>query len=304
LCPKDRALISKDSGIKEGFMPRDTRWSSAKLRACFVCAAAALVLSGAAAPNEAVAPLSKLGFGWLEIGDDLLPPPSGPGPVMSDPAHPYHSNISGLHPTFRVADLTNPILQPWVVERLRQTNARVLSGKVPFQAHERCWPTGVPGFEVFSLIRPIYFLQSPKEVILINEGDFQVRHIYMNVPHSKNPKLSWYGESVGHYENGDTLVVDTIGMNDKSFVDNYLTPHTTQLHVVERFQVTEGGKTLRVSITVDDPGAFKMPWAAVQIYRWQQRGNGDWDEDICAENNDNYFGYDMAPMPVAITPDF
>ena len=93
-------------------------------------------------------------------------------------------------------------------------------------------------------------------------------------------------------------------MNDKSFVDNYLTPHTTQLHVVERFQVTDGGKTLRVSINVDDPGAFKMPWSAVQIYRWQQRGNGDWDEDICAENNDNYFGYDMAPMPVATRPDF
>jgi hypothetical protein len=261
----------------------------------------------AAAQNGGVPNLSPPGFGWLEIGDDLLPPPSGPGPVMSDPAHPYHSNISGLPPTFRVADLSNPILQPWVVERLQKTNALVLSGKVPFQAHERCWPTGVPGFEVFSLIRPIYFLQTPKEVVIINEGDFQVRHVYLNVPHSKNPKLSWYGESVGHYENGDTLVVDTIGMNDKSFVDNYLTPHTTQLHVVERFKVTEGGKTLQVGITVDDPGAFKMSWSAGQIYRLQKRGNGDWDEDICAENNDiygNYFNYQMAPMPQANPADF
>ena len=274
------------------------------LRAGVVCAAASSIVPSGAAENTAIPVLSALGYGWLEIGDDLLPPPSGPGPVMSDPAHPYHSNISGLQPTFRVADLSNPILQPWVVERLRKTNEIVLSGKVPFQAHERCWPTGVPGFEVFSLIRPIYFLQGPKEVVIINEGDFQVRHVYLNVPHSKNPKLSWYGESVGHYENGDTLVVDTIGMNDKSFVDNYLTPHTTQLHAVERFRVIDGGKTLQVSITVDDPGAFKMSWSAVQIYRWQHRGNGDWDEDICAENNGPYFNYEVAPMPQATPPDF
>ena len=275
--------------------------------ASLLCAGVAFVAPIAVAQNTAVPNLSLPGFGWLEIGDDLLPPPSGPGPVMSDPAHPYHSNISGLPPTFRVADLTNPILQPWVVERLRKTNELVLSGKVPFQAHERCWPTGVPGFEVFSLIRPIYFLQTPKEVLIINEGDFQVRHVYLNVPHSNNPKLSWYGESVGHYENGDTLVVDTIGMNDKSFVDNYLTPHTTQIHVVERFKLIDGGKTLQVSITVDDPGAFKTAWSAGQIYRLQKRGNGDWDEDICAENNDiygNYFGYQMAPMPQAVPPDF
>ena len=140
------------------------------------------------------------------------------------------------------------------------------------------------------------------EVLIINEGDDQVRHVYLNVPHSKNPKLSWYGESVGHYENGDTLVVDTIGMNDKSFVDNYLTPHTTQLHVVERFKRTEGGKALQVLITVDDPGAFNMAWSAVQLYRLRYRG--DWDDDICAENNQSYFTYDMAPMPQTNKPDF
>src|SRR4051794_13786850 len=211
--------------------------SSRGLRAWLVCAGAALFVTSTAAQNAAIPILSAPGAGWLEVGDDLLPPPSGPGPGMADPAHPYHSNLSGLQPTFRVAAVSHPILPPWLGDRLRKANERVLSGKVPFQAHERCWPTGVPGFEVFSLIRPIYFLQGPKEVMIINEGDFQVRHVYLNVPHSTNPKLSWYGESVGHYENGDTLVVDTIGMNDKSFVDNYLTPHTTQIHVVERFRI-------------------------------------------------------------------
>jgi len=276
--------------------------SSRRLRAWLACAGAAVFLSPAAAQNPAIPVLSGVGSGWLEIGDDFLPPPSGPGPVTADPAHPYHMNTSGLQPTFRVANLNNPVLKPWVVERLSENNARVLSGKIPFQAHERCWPTGVPGFEVFSLIRPIYFLQTPKEVLIINEGDFQVRHVYLNVPHSKHPKSSWYGESIGHYENGDTLVVDTIGMNDKSFVDNYLTPHTTQIHAVERFKLIEGGKALQVLVTVDDPGAFNTAWSGVQVYRLQHRG--DWDEDICAENNNSYFGYDLAPMPEANRADF
>src|SRR5882757_3073403 len=243
-------------------MSKFSHGSSRRLQACLVCAGAAFLVPSAAAQNAAIPVLSATGSGWLEVGDDLLAPPSGPGPVMADPTHPYHSNLSGLQPTYRVADLNNPILQPWVVERLRQTNERVLSGKVPFQAHERCWPTGVPGFEVFSLIRPIYFLQGPKEVMIINEGDFQVRHVYLNVPHSKNPKLSWYGESVGHYENGDTLVVDTIGMNAKSFVDNYRTPHTAALHVIERFKLIDGGKTIDVQVHVEDPGAFTTPWNA------------------------------------------
>src|SRR5690349_21562468 len=95
--------------------------SSLRLRACLVCAGAAFFVSSAAALNAAIPVLSPPGAGWLEVGDDFLPPPSGAGPVTADPAHPYHSNISGLQPTFRVADLSNPILQPWVVERLRKT---------------------------------------------------------------------------------------------------------------------------------------------------------------------------------------
>jgi hypothetical protein len=60
---------------------------------------------------------------------------------------------------------------------------------------------------------------------MIWQMDQQMRHVYLNVPHSANPKPSWYGESVGHYE-GDTLVVDTIGQNTRTFIDNFRTPHS------------------------------------------------------------------------------
>jgi hypothetical protein len=63
------------------------------------------------------------------------------------------------------------------------------------------------------------------------------------------------------------LVVDTIGLNTKTFVDSFRTPHTEQLHVVERFRIVEGGKALEVNVHVEDPGAFTTPWNAIQRYR-------------------------------------
>jgi hypothetical protein len=80
--------------------------------------------------------------------------------------------------------------------------------------------------------------------------------------HSTNPKPSWFGESIGHYENGDTLVVDTIGLTDRTFVDGYRTPHTKQLHVVEKFKISNEGKVLDVSFNAEDPGTFYSPWGA------------------------------------------
>ena len=89
--------------------------------------------------------------GWLAQDDEFIPPPSGPGPILSDPAHPYISFYkfpANKNPTFRVADLSNPILQPWTRERLKQANDKSLSGAVIAIPKERCWPVGVPAFLV------------------------------------------------------------------------------------------------------------------------------------------------------------
>jgi hypothetical protein len=233
-------------------------------------------------------------------GDDFLPPASGPGPVMSEKDHPYVPNGRGNQPTYRIADVSNPILKPWVVDQMKKANDEVRAGKVPFITRERCWPAGVPGFTVYTRVQAIHFLQTPKKVTIINELNAQVRQIHLDVPHTAKPKLSWYGESVGHYEE-DELVVDTIGLNDKSFVDNYRTPHTDQIHVVERFKMIEDGKTLLGTVTVDDPGAFNMPWSATQ--RWR-RVDRELTEQICAENNFNFFNYHVAPIPQAEKADF
>ena len=128
-------------------------------------------------------------------------------------------------------------------------------------------------------------------------ADSQVRHVYLDVPHSPNPKPSWYGESVGHYE-GDTLVIDTIGLNSKTFVDYYRTPHTEKLHVVERWRMANDRQAMEVTFTVDDPDTFNEPWSATRRYRRVERR---FIEDICAENNQHLFDYNI---PIASKLDF
>ncbi len=235
--------------------------------------------------------------------DDLPPPPAGgPGPVTFDKAHPYVPNGSGRQSTYRVADLSNPILQPWTIPSMQKANDEVLAGRVPFRARERCWPVGVPGFVAYSLVEPFFFYQTPTKVVVINQGGPEIRRIYLNVTHSKNVKPSWYGESVGHYENGDTLVIDTIGISPKSFIDNYRTPHTDQLHVVERWKLAANGMTVDVSVFVEDPGAFTMPWSAVQ--RWRRVENAPISTATCNENNGDFFNHGLVPLPEATKADF
>src|ERR1700730_6377386 len=282
------------------------------LAALFCTVGAFRPAQGQGASNQAASipnfsPSSMVGWLKAGIGDEFLPPDTGPGPVVSDPAHGYTGNFlltTGNAKPFKIADLTNPILQPWVVEEMRKANDEVLAGKVGFTARSRCWPHGVPGFLLYP-VHPIFFIQTPREVLMTWGQDFQLRRVCLNVPHSANPKPSWYGESVGHYENGDTLVVDTIGFNDKTYVDNFRTPHTTQLHVVERFKIVNGGEGLEVKVHVEDPGAFTRSWNAVQRYRRDQRKEEvPLHEMVCAENNEDHFHQGLVPIPQADKAEF
>ena len=239
--------------------------------------------------------------------NDLLLPLSGLGPMTADPAHPYYNNAvaNDLHvaPTYRIADLNGPAAKntmPWALEALQKQNALVLANRNGETRQARCWETGVP--DIHEAPWEMYFIQTPKEVVMLLSGAGpMVRRVYLNVPHSKNPKPSWFGESVGHYEGGDTLVVDTIGLSDRTFVDGYRTPHTNQLHVVERFKITDGGKLLDVSFTADDPGTFYKPWGARKP---RYRVDYPYDERVCASHNDDVLHQGFDPVPTATALDF
>jgi len=240
--------------------------------------------------------------GWLAAGTEFIAlPGNGPKPVTFDKSYPYVPNGTGEQPTFRVADVDNPILRPWVRDALKRINDRAISGKDAFPPQVRCWPLGVPGFVLYPA-QPVYIVQTPKEVLMTWQADHMVRRIFLTDKHSETVKPSWFGESIGRYENGDTLVVDTIGITTKTFVDNYRTPHTDQLHVVERFKLAPDGQSIEVTVTVDDPGAFTTPWSAMQRYR--RMNQGPMIEATCVEGNFNYYNFDLEPLPEETKPGF
>jgi hypothetical protein len=236
-------------------------------------------------------------IGWIGMGE-FRPVAGKVPPVTNDPKYPYVPNGRGRQPTYRIADLSNPNLKPWVKEVMKKDNDEVIAGKIAFTPSQSCMPSGVPGFMALGgNNNPTYFVQTPKEVRIMRDADAQVRRVHLDVPHSANPKPSWYGESVGHYE-GDTLVIDTIGLSTKTFVDAYRTPHTEKLHVVERWRMVDDRKFMEAVFTVEDPDTYYEPWTGMKRYR---RVAQQFREEICAENNQQLFDYSI---PVASTPDF
>jgi hypothetical protein len=271
-------------------------------RGCALAGSIAIVLAGAwaasalaqqSAPNFSPNPL----VGWIGDGG-IRPVPGSVAPLAQDPRYPYVPNNTRQQPTYRIADLSHPNLKPWVKEVMKKDNDEVLAGKIAFTPQSSCTLAGVPGFLFLGgANNPYRFIQTPKQVRIIRDYDSQVRRVALNVPHSANPKPSWYGESVGHYE-GDTLVIDTIGLNTKTFVDYYRTPHSEKLRVVERWRMIDDGKAMQVTFTVTDPETYYEPWSAMRRFR---RVEQKFAEVVCAEGNQTLFDY---KIPVANTPDF
>jgi hypothetical protein len=269
-----------------------------------ILAAAVWVAAPAVAQQSQRPPdFSGDGVAWLAVGGGgggFAPVAGRVAPLGADPAHPYvpNNNREGRQPTDRIGDLANPNLKPWVKEVMRKDIEEVLAGKIAFTPRSSCRPSGVPGFMAYGGgAFATYFLQTPREVWIIFSGEQEVRRVYLDVAHTANPKPSWYGESVGHYE-GDTLVVDTIGQDTRTLVDPFRTPHTEKLHVVERWRMVDAGQAMEVTVTVDDPDTYYEPWSGVRRYR---RVHQDYVERSCAENPQQLVDWHI---PVASQPDF
>ena len=222
------------------------------------------------------------------------PVPGSPAPVRGKriiDATNFQTLIEG--------DEASPILQPWAAaEVAKRAESRRVGRQIPTQ-QEECRASGVPG--VLTLPAPVQFFQLPEKTVIVYQRDHQVRHIPMNVPHTNNPPLTWYGESVGHYD-GDALVIDTIALKGRSSVDIFGTPHTEALHVVESYRLSGDGKKLEATIRVEDPGAFTAPWSGVMVY---DRANVPaLVEEVCAENNFDVVTKKPYPIPTAANPDF
>jgi hypothetical protein len=152
-----------------------------------------------------------------------------------------------------------------------------------------CLPPGGP--RLYATPYPMEIIQQPelKRIVMIFEGGTHVwREIHMDGrSHAKAEAIkgeTWLGDSVGHWD-GDTLVVDVVGFNEGTWIDYFGHPHTSQMHVVEKFTRPNKG-TLHYEATFDDPGAYTKPWSVAWDIPWG--ANAELQEYICQENN-SYF---------------
>jgi hypothetical protein len=180
--------------------------------------------------------------------------------------------------------------QPWA---RRLFDARVLTRQEPYT---RCKPSS--GARQVATAYGTQFLEVPelqRLFIIETGGAHSFRTVYMDGrPHPQNPPPSSRGHSIGHWE-GDTLVVDTVGFNERVWIDNLGMPTTEKLHTIERFTRTNFS-TIQYQITVDDPGAYTAPWTSGFYLRWSP---GESFEFVCQENNlapDLIVGEDRVPV--------
>jgi hypothetical protein len=243
-------------------------------------------------------------------------PLSGPGPVRNRSRLHIGPQAGVGNGRQLVGDYTNPILKPWAAEVVRKFGEISLAGEGYPTPRNQCWPEQVPF--VFANYG-MQLLQQPDKITILYPYDHQVRQVRLNQPHPAHVTPSWYGDSVGHYE-GDKLVIDTVGIKIGPFsmVDWYGTPYTEALHLVERYQLLDydatmkaierdskenfqfdkpdngpavdpsyEGKGLQIHVTIEDEGAFTMPWSATVTFR---RAFDERLELVCAENLQWYPG--------------
>jgi hypothetical protein len=202
------------------------------------------------------------------------PPPGPPGPVphMQD----GKPDFSGIWNAQRqLPGDPEPEMLPWAAALTKQRTENYSAD----DPEARCVPGGVPRATPYH----VQMVQTPALLLFLFEGNIHTfRQVFLDrKEHLKITEPLWYGDSIGHWE-GDTLVVDTIGFNDKFWFDMAGHPHTTQLEVIERYRRRDFGN-LDVEVTIKDPGAYTKPWVQHRVATLET----DWDvlEYVCNENN-------------------
>jgi hypothetical protein len=150
---------------------------------------------------------------------------------------------------------------------------------------DRCDPAGFPR-DLFFELRPFQVVQTPNQVLMLYEYQKVWRIIWTDgreLP--KDPEPRWYGYSVGHWEGDDTFVVETAGMDDRTWLDNAGDPHSGDIRVEERYHRVDQD-TIELTVKVDDPKAYKEPWLGQnKLALKRQPANFDIREMICAPSD-------------------
>lgn len=209
--------------------------------------------------------------------------PTGPGSLNGLWTAPGYKGSMRTPPrdrVFRTVDGKWAPLLPAASEVLEKRIAMSEKGEPWTNTLMQCLPGGVPEM-IFGSPYPVQIIETPGQVTMLYEMYNHFRVIYMNGKHPEDPDPTFMGNSIGHWE-GDTLVVDTIGLTDRTTIDEVGMPHSEDLHVIEKYRRTDKD-TIEIIVTIDDPKTFSKPWDAKVIYKAGKPGY-KMMEFIC-ENN-------------------
>lgn len=263
------------------------------LSACFLFAGLAIapvLRAQAAAPSGSAKNTGSdhvdLSGVWGNLGAAV------PAAGAAQPAGPYM-----LSPKGTMQDAGTPAdgvpYQPWAMKKLLAE--RPPSGpRATFDSSTDpnilyCELYGVP--RIYNSPSKFKFVQTPEAVYILYEYGVVWRVVWLNRKHSDDPDPSYMGESIGRYEGKDTFVVDSIGFNDKTWLDSTGRPHSEKLHVIEKFRRL-GPDKLEMGITIDDPGAYSATWSyptrtvasakdfAREVWPCSVRENNEFNESV------------------------
>ena len=209
------------------------------------------------------------------IDTEVILPSGGVIPGMYGPGPIRHQTGADLDTYFAMGDSRMPTLKFRAREAVTAHNAATAAGTITPPSTQTCVPSGL----FMQLTNPgaMRITQTPEQITLEFESDGDTRVIHMNAEHPADLEPSMNGYSIGRWE-GDTLVVDTIGIDERSLLDRYGTPHSTALHVVERVRLIKNGEALENYVFGEDTPNFFAPWWGVVTYA---RSDEAWNDQVC-----------------------
>ena len=295
-----------------------------------VCLAAAFAALALAWPSEAAEKASIPDFAgiWARMTFGAEPPPSGRAGIVGL----MHRASDGAYDGLKlVGDDSDPLLKPAAAAQVKRLGEISKTGEAFPDPSNQCAPQQPP---YILRQQEIQLVQGKDEVTILYMLDHHVRHIRLNAQHRAKLIPSWMGDSIGHYD-GSTLVVDTVGIKvgPMTMSDQYGSPQSAAMHVVERYRMVDNdtmqkafaqnekeygrvdgpngngvfydpdykGPGLQLEFTVEDPNVFTAPWSQVVTYR---KAGSEWQEQVCAENQTEYYAARDTKVPRAERRDF
>ncbi len=217
--------------------------------------------------------------------------PSATANLAFDP-HDFSGIWMGHGKAFNTLSNDPPPMTPWAKARYDAAKPGIGKRAQPLGNDPimSCDPIGYPRIAFYNAY-PMEFVQAKDRIIELFDFFYTQRTIYLDgrkLPDDPDP--TWYGYSVGRWE-GNTLVVQTIGFNDKSWLDNDGHPHSDQMRIEERFQRVDHD-TIQSTMTLTDPQAYTVPWVS-EMKTWKLAPKERMHEDVCAPSDEQRYKEDM-----------